>query len=196
MSFLIPSAHAQAAGQQPGGGELFQILFLVGLFVLFYFIAIRPQRKRQKEHAEMVAALAKLKSYLDYGTFQPIQIASLIALAAVVVVGTGGGKLDRTRPLTQAQVNSMLSKAEQLRRELWQRLGRRMLTPAVLPEIHRIRGACEFYGQLVRNGKQAIYFGDRVQPGEAERVLRAQPEFAAAVMHPCRAVHRFHGSVG
>ena len=32
---------------------------LVGLFVLFYFIAIRPQRKRQKEHAAMVAALAK-----------------------------------------------------------------------------------------------------------------------------------------
>ena len=59
MNFLIPSAHAQAAGQQPGGGELFQILFLVGLFVLFYFIAIRPQRKRQKEHAEMVAALNK-----------------------------------------------------------------------------------------------------------------------------------------
>ena len=29
---------------------------------------------------EMVSALAKLKSYLDYGTFQPIQIASIIAL--------------------------------------------------------------------------------------------------------------------
>ncbi|HEX9854619.1 MAG TPA: aminotransferase class I/II-fold pyridoxal phosphate-dependent enzyme [Acidimicrobiia bacterium] len=29
---------------------------------------------------EMVGALAKLKSYLDYGTFQPIQIASIIAL--------------------------------------------------------------------------------------------------------------------
>ncbi|MDH3471057.1 MAG: aminotransferase class I/II-fold pyridoxal phosphate-dependent enzyme, partial [Acidimicrobiia bacterium] len=29
---------------------------------------------------EMIAALAKLKSYLDYGTFQPIQIASIIAL--------------------------------------------------------------------------------------------------------------------
>ena len=29
---------------------------------------------------QMVAALAKLKSYLDYGTFQPIQIASIIAL--------------------------------------------------------------------------------------------------------------------
>jgi preprotein translocase subunit YajC len=38
---------------------MFQILFLVGLFVLFYFIAIRPQRKRQKEHKEMVSALSK-----------------------------------------------------------------------------------------------------------------------------------------
>ncbi|MDX1734991.1 MAG: preprotein translocase subunit YajC [Halioglobus sp.] len=59
MSLFIASAHAQAAGPQPQGGEMFQILFLVGLFVLFYFIAIRPQRKRQKEHAEMVAALNK-----------------------------------------------------------------------------------------------------------------------------------------
>ncbi len=31
-------------------------------------------------NAEMVSALAQLKSYLDYGTFQPIQIASIIAL--------------------------------------------------------------------------------------------------------------------
>lgn len=60
MSLLISQAHAQAAGQStPPGGELFQIAFLVGLFLLFYFIAIRPQRKRQKEHADMVANLAK-----------------------------------------------------------------------------------------------------------------------------------------
>ena len=59
MSLFIASAHAQAEGSPPAGGELFQILFLVGLFVLFYFIAIRPQRKRQKEHAEMVGALSK-----------------------------------------------------------------------------------------------------------------------------------------
>ncbi len=31
-------------------------------------------------NAEIVAALGQLKSYLDYGTFQPIQIASIIAL--------------------------------------------------------------------------------------------------------------------
>ena len=61
MSFFIASAQAQAAAPAaaPAGGELFQIAFLIGLFVLFYFIAIRPQRKRQKEHAEMVSALSK-----------------------------------------------------------------------------------------------------------------------------------------
>jgi preprotein translocase subunit YajC len=58
MSLFIASAHAQEAGAPPGG-DMFQILFLVGLFVLFYFIAIRPQRKRQKEHAEMVSKLSK-----------------------------------------------------------------------------------------------------------------------------------------
>lgn len=61
MSFFISQAHAQsgAAGAPPAGGELFQIGFLVLMFALFYFIAIRPQRKRQKEHAAMVAALGK-----------------------------------------------------------------------------------------------------------------------------------------
>lgn len=59
MSLFIAHAHAQAAGDAPQGGDLFQIAFLIGLFVLFYFIAIRPQRKRQKEHTEMVTALSK-----------------------------------------------------------------------------------------------------------------------------------------
>jgi preprotein translocase subunit YajC len=57
---FIAQAYAQAApGAGAGGAEIFNIIFLVGLFVLFYFIAIRPQRKRQKEHAAMVAALSK-----------------------------------------------------------------------------------------------------------------------------------------
>lgn len=57
MSFFIANANAQTAGAAPPGGDLFQIAFLIGLFVLFYFIAIRPQRKRQKEHTEMVSAV-------------------------------------------------------------------------------------------------------------------------------------------
>ena len=61
---FIANAHAQvvagqSSGAQPAGGELFQIGFLIVLFGLFYFIAIRPQRKRQKEHSDMVSALKK-----------------------------------------------------------------------------------------------------------------------------------------
>jgi preprotein translocase subunit YajC len=57
MDFFISSANAQAAA----GGENFlvSILPLVLIFVVFYFLLIRPQTKRQKEHREMVDAIAK-----------------------------------------------------------------------------------------------------------------------------------------
>jgi preprotein translocase subunit YajC len=58
MNF-ISQAHAQAAGQASGGFDVMQLALMVGLFVMFYFIAIRPQRKRQKEHKTMVSSLAK-----------------------------------------------------------------------------------------------------------------------------------------
>ncbi len=39
-------------------GQLGAFLPLIIIFVLFYFLLIRPQNKRQKEHREMVDALA------------------------------------------------------------------------------------------------------------------------------------------
>ncbi len=59
MSFFIASAHAQAAAPQPGPSDLSFFLMMGGLLIFMYFVMIRPQRKRQKEHAEMVAALEK-----------------------------------------------------------------------------------------------------------------------------------------
>ena len=59
MSLFISSAHAQAATPPPGGMDYASLILMVGLFVFFYFIAIRPQRKRQKEHAAMVSTLNK-----------------------------------------------------------------------------------------------------------------------------------------
>jgi preprotein translocase subunit YajC len=57
MDWFISSAHAQAAGAaQPNA--LMQMLPLVLIFVVFYFLLIRPQTKRAKEHRAMVAALA------------------------------------------------------------------------------------------------------------------------------------------
>ncbi len=56
MDWLISTAHAQAAGA-PQGSALMQFLPLILIFVVFYFLLIRPQTKRAKEHREMVAAL-------------------------------------------------------------------------------------------------------------------------------------------
>ncbi|GMR20894.1 MAG: preprotein translocase subunit YajC [Gammaproteobacteria bacterium] len=58
MSFLISDAMAQGA-QQSGPGASGQLIFLVVLFAVFYFLLIRPQSKRAKEHKAMVAALGK-----------------------------------------------------------------------------------------------------------------------------------------
>ena len=57
MDFLIDSASAQT-GSAPAGGGLMSFLPLILLFVVFYFILIRPQMKRAKEHRKMVAELA------------------------------------------------------------------------------------------------------------------------------------------
>ena len=56
MDWLISTAQAQATGA-PQGSALMQFLPLILIFVVFYFLLIRPQTKRAKEHREMVAAL-------------------------------------------------------------------------------------------------------------------------------------------
>ena len=57
MDFLISTAYAQTAGSSPQS-TLMQFLPIVVLFVAFYFLLIRPQTKKAKEHREMVAKLA------------------------------------------------------------------------------------------------------------------------------------------
>lgn len=63
MSFLIAEAYAQTAPTAPGPGAgmggIESLLLFGAMFVFMYFFIIRPQRKRQKEHTELVAALAK-----------------------------------------------------------------------------------------------------------------------------------------
>jgi preprotein translocase subunit YajC len=57
MDLLIQDAWAQGA-PAPGGDPLLQLLPLVVIVFVFYFLMIRPQNKRQKEHKEMIAKLA------------------------------------------------------------------------------------------------------------------------------------------
>ncbi|WP_421723501.1 preprotein translocase subunit YajC [Bauldia sp.] len=55
---LISPAYAQAGGA--GGGDLiFSLLPFILIFVIMYFLIIRPQRQRQKRHQEMVANLRR-----------------------------------------------------------------------------------------------------------------------------------------
>ena len=55
---LISPAFAQAAGD--GGGSGFEALLpLVLIFVVFYFLLIRPQQKKVKQHKEMLSAIRR-----------------------------------------------------------------------------------------------------------------------------------------
>ena len=59
---FISSAFAQTAPAAAGGdmqSSLMSMLPLVLMFVVLYFVMIRPQMKRQKEHKAMIEALAK-----------------------------------------------------------------------------------------------------------------------------------------
>jgi preprotein translocase subunit YajC len=57
MSFPLSPVIAQAAA--PQGGGMSMIIMMVVLFGLMYFMMIRPQMKRQKEHRALISALAK-----------------------------------------------------------------------------------------------------------------------------------------
>ena len=56
MEFLISNAWAQDGG---GQGGFIGLLFPIAILVLFFFLFIRPQQKRVKEHKTMVEALKK-----------------------------------------------------------------------------------------------------------------------------------------
>jgi preprotein translocase subunit YajC len=63
LPVFISSAFAQTAPAAAAGGDmqstLMNMLPLVLMFVVLYFVMIRPQMKKQKEHKSMIDALAK-----------------------------------------------------------------------------------------------------------------------------------------
>jgi len=58
MDFLISSAHAQQSGGA-GGGMIEFVIMIAIFFAIMYFLIIRPQSKRAKEHRALVEALSK-----------------------------------------------------------------------------------------------------------------------------------------
>ncbi|MEY3612388.1 MAG: hypothetical protein RJB14_2110 [Pseudomonadota bacterium] len=70
---FISSAFAQTAPAAAAGGDmqstLMSMLPLLLMFVVLYFVMIRPQMKKQKEHRAMIDALAKGDEVVTAGGF-------------------------------------------------------------------------------------------------------------------------------
>ena len=70
---FISSAFAQTAPATASGGDmqstLMSMLPLLLMFVVLYFVMIRPQMKKQKEHRTMIDALAKGDEIITAGGF-------------------------------------------------------------------------------------------------------------------------------
>ena len=59
MSLFETTAFAADAGTPGGDAGLINIIMLGGFVLIFYFLLIRPQNKRRKEHQELVSSLNK-----------------------------------------------------------------------------------------------------------------------------------------
>jgi len=109
-------------------------------------------------NAEIIQALTKLKSYLDYGTFQPIQI------AAIVAMNEAPEYPKEIREIYQARRNTL---CDGLNRIGWQVVPPRgtMFVWAPIPEPYREMGSLEFSKLLVREAEVATSPGVGFGPG-------------------------------
>ncbi|WP_426572560.1 aminotransferase class I/II-fold pyridoxal phosphate-dependent enzyme [Aquihabitans sp. McL0605] len=107
---------------------------------------------------EIVAALTKLKSYLDYGTFQPIQI------AATVTLNEDPDHPREVLPIYQARRDAL---CEGLNRIGWEMTPPQatMFAWAPIPEPYRELGSIEFASMLVREAQVAVSPGVGFGPG-------------------------------
>jgi preprotein translocase subunit YajC len=77
-----------AEGEGGGGFDWTIIIFLVLIFAMFYFLMIRPQRKRQKEQRELMAGLQKGDRIITVGGVYGV-IESLSEESVVIKVESG-----------------------------------------------------------------------------------------------------------
>jgi alanine-synthesizing transaminase len=109
-------------------------------------------------NAELVQALTKLKSYLDYGTFQPIQIAAIVAMNEASDYPLEVNEIYRCRRDALCDGLSRIG---------WpvQRPKGTMFVWAPIPEPYREMGSLEFSRYLVSEGRVATSPGVGFGPG-------------------------------
>jgi len=107
---------------------------------------------------EVVQALAKLKSYLDYGAFQPIEI------AATVTLNEDPGHPQRAQAIYQSRRDALCDGLARIGWEVEPPRGT-MFVWAPIPEPYRDLGSVEFASMLVREAKVATSPGIGFGPG-------------------------------
>ena len=132
-------------------------------------------------NAEVVAALADLKKYLDYGTFQPIQIASIVAM------NEAPDYPKQVCEIYQGRRDALIDGLARIGWEIEKPQGT-MFVWAPIPEPYADMGSLEFALMLVRGGQGGRLPGRRLRP--RRRGLRAlRPRRERAAHRPGRAGH-------
>jgi alanine-synthesizing transaminase len=109
-------------------------------------------------NAEIVGALTKLKSYLDYGTFQPIQI------AATVTLNEAQDYPKQVREIYQSRRDALCDGLDRIGWKFPRPMGT-MFAWAPIPEAYREMGSIEFAKMLVREADVALSVGVGFGPG-------------------------------
>ncbi len=107
---------------------------------------------------EIVAALGKLKSYLDYGTFQPVQIAATVTMNEAPEYPKEARKIYESRRNTLCDGLARIGWAIEPPRGT-------MFTWAPIPEPYLDMGSIEFASMLVRGANVAVSPGVGFGPG-------------------------------
>jgi alanine-synthesizing transaminase len=109
-------------------------------------------------NAEVVQALAKLKSYLDYGTFQPIQI------AATVTMNEASETPREVQAIYQRRRDVLIDGLHRMGWDVPRPRGT-MFAWAPIPEVYAEMGSVEFASMLVREAQVALSPGVGFGPG-------------------------------
>jgi alanine-synthesizing transaminase len=136
---------------------------------------------------EVVAALAKLKSYLDYGTFQPIQIAATVTLNAAPDFPA------EVNQIYQSRRDALCGGLNRIGWEIEPPKGT-MCTWAPIPEPYQEMGSVEFCSHLVREAQVALSPGIGFGPGGEGHVrfalIENEQRINQATRNPKRALSK------
>jgi alanine-synthesizing transaminase len=134
-------------------------------------------------NAEIIAALARLKSYLDYGTFQPIQIASIVVMNEAP---------DYPKELCEIYQSRRDTLCDGLNRIGWEIEKPRgsMFVWAKIPEPYRSLGSVEFTVKLMKDADVAVSPGAGFGTGGDEHVRFALIENEQRITQGVRGIRR------